>query len=50
MVAAVYVIHGIYLQFYTTDIDISEAILQYALAVVFFCIGWSFSYTPPTKK
>lgn len=50
IVAAVYVVHGLYLQFYVVNRDTSEAILQYALAVTWLCIGWTFSYTSTTKK
>jgi hypothetical protein len=50
IVALVYLVNGIYTQFYSIDKEISEAIFNYAMAVTWLSIGWSFSYTPPTKK
>jgi hypothetical protein len=50
MIALISVAHGLYLQFYVKGSDISESIFQYAMAVTWLSIGWSFSYTPPPKK
>jgi hypothetical protein len=50
IVALIYVANGIYTQFYSSDKDLSQAIFNYAMAVTWLSVGWSFSYTPPTKK
>jgi hypothetical protein len=50
LVALIYVANGLYMQFYVKGADISESIFNYAMAVTWLSIGWSFGYTPPTKK
>jgi hypothetical protein len=49
LIAIIYVANGLYTQFYSIDKDISEAIFNYAMAVTWLSIGWSFSYTTPKK-
>jgi hypothetical protein len=50
LIAVIYVANGIYTQFYSIDKDLPQAIFNYAMAVTWLSVGWSFSYTPPTKK
>jgi hypothetical protein len=50
MTSVIYVANAIYLEYYTKDPDHTQFGVNIALAVMWFCIGWSFSYTPPTKK
>jgi hypothetical protein len=50
LVALIYVANGLYMQFYVKGADISESIFNYAMAVTWLSIGWSFSYIPPAKK
>jgi hypothetical protein len=49
-VSLIYVATGIYIQFYSIDKDVSQAIFNYSMAVTWLCIGWSFGYTPPPAK
>jgi hypothetical protein len=50
IIALIYVANGLYIQFYVKSADISESIFNYAMAVTWLSIGWSFSHTPPPKK
>jgi hypothetical protein len=50
IIALIYVVTGLYIQFFVKGSDISESISNYALAIMMLSVGWSFSYTPPAKK
>jgi hypothetical protein len=50
IVAVVYAALGVYIQFFSINKDIGEAIFNYSMAIVWLSVGYSFKYVPPTKK
>ncbi len=50
MVSAVYLLNAWYIYFYSVDKDIGEVIFNLSMVVVWLSVGYSFNYTPPSKK